>query len=70
MLGVPSRCFLRIDEVAVHRDLVDPPTRRDDLHIRDLVFELCEQKVRQTDGSRPVASLCAVLDHDLHDREV
>ena len=65
-LGVAPRGLLRVDEVSVHDHLEDPATRRGDLQIGDLVLELGEQLVRQTDGSRCVASLSAVLDRYLH----
>jgi hypothetical protein len=58
--------LLRVDEVTVDDDFVDAAARRDQLEIGDLVFELFQQALRQTDGSRCVASLSAVFDRYLH----
>lgn len=69
-VGVASGRLLRIDEVPVHDDFEGPAPRGDDLEVRDLVLELFQQPLRQTDGSRRVASLSAVLDRDLHGRGV
>jgi hypothetical protein len=66
MLRVASGLLLRIDEVVVDDDLEHSPTRRDKDQIFDLVFELFQYPLRQTDGSRCVASLRAVFDGDLH----
>jgi hypothetical protein len=61
--------LLREDEVAVHRDFEDTATRRFDDEVRDVVFELFEDPLRQTDGSRCVASFAAVLDAYVHGPE-
>src|SRR5688500_5223628 len=66
-LGVALRTLLREDEVPVYLHLEDPATRRDYLQVGYLMLEFGQQLVRQTDGSRCVASLSAVLDGYLHD---
>ena len=65
-VGVTLRSLLRVHQVAVHNHLISTTPRRDDLQIRDLLFELFEQAFRQTDGSRCIASLSAVFDRYLH----
>jgi len=67
---VTTRCLLGIDQLAVDGDLEDAAARRDDDEILYVVLELLQQPLRQTDGSRCVASLGAVLDRDLHDRSL
>ena len=66
MLRVAARRLLRVHEVPVHLDLEHAPARRDEDEIGDLALELLQQPLRQTDGSRCVASLGAVLDRDPH----
>jgi hypothetical protein len=58
-----------MQELAVHHDFEDTARRRDERQVFDLVFELLEDALRQTDGSRCVASLGAVFDRDLHGGE-
>ncbi len=65
-LRVTAGCLLRVDQDVIDRDLEHAPAGRDDRQIRDLVFELLQQPLRQTDGSRRIPSLGAVLDRDLH----
>ena len=66
MLGVSTGPLLRGDQLAVDLDLEDAAARRQDHEICYLVFELFEYPLRQTDGSRRVASLSAVFDAYLH----
>ena len=58
--------FLRIDQLAVQLHLEDPAPRGNQDNLSQGVFELFEYPLRQTDGSRRVPSLSAVLDRDLH----
>ena len=67
MVAVATGRFLRIEEVPVGHDLEDAAPRWDEGDVLDIVLELLQQPLRQTDGSRCVASLSAVLDRDLHD---
>jgi hypothetical protein len=60
------RGLLRVDEVSIDDHLKDAALGRDDPEVGYLVFELGKQLVRQTDGSRCVPSLGAVLDGYLH----
>jgi hypothetical protein len=62
----PAFGLLRRDELVVDRDLEDASRRGDQRQVRDLVLELVQQQLRQTDGSRRVASLGAIFDRDLH----
>jgi hypothetical protein len=66
---VSARRLLGKDEFAVHGDFEDTATRRFDDEARDVVLELFEDPLRQTDGSRCVASLAAVLDVNVHSLE-
>jgi hypothetical protein len=56
------RGLLRIDELVSDHDLERPSPGWDDYHLIQMVFELGQNLLRQTDGSRRVASLSAVLD--------
>lgn len=67
MVTMPARGLLRVEEMAVDHDLEDPTSGWDQRYVFDVVLELLQQPLRQTDGSRCVASLSAVLDRDLHD---
>jgi hypothetical protein len=60
------RLLLGVGEAIVHLDFEDPTPGRDEDEVGDLVLELLQQPLRQTDGPRSVASLRAVLDRDLH----
>ncbi len=70
MLGMAPGGFLGVHEVAVDGHLIGATARRDQLQITDLMFELGQQQLRQTDGSRCVTSLCAVFDRYLHTRKL
>jgi hypothetical protein len=59
-------CFLRVDEIPIQLDLEYPSARRDQDDLVQLALELFKYPLRQTDGSRCVASLGAVLDGYLH----
>ncbi len=69
MLGVLLGLFLRVHEPLVDRHLEDASPRGDQRQAFDIVFELLEDALRQTDGSRCVSSLSAVFDGDLHPGE-
>jgi hypothetical protein len=69
-VGVPAGLLLGVDEIVVHDDLEDAAPARDERELRDLVLVLFQQPLRQTDGSRGVASLRAVLDRDPHGASV
>jgi hypothetical protein len=58
-----------MEEFAVHHYFEDAALGRDERQVFDLVFELLDDALRQTDGSRCVASLGAVFDRDLHGGE-
>jgi hypothetical protein len=58
--------LLRIDQVPITDDLEYAAAGRDQCEIGDVVFELLQQPLRQTDGSRCVASLGAVFDRKFH----
>ena len=66
MLGVAAGRLLREDELIVHDDLEHASDRGDQDELGQFVLELLQQPFRQTDGSRRVASVLAVLDRDLH----
>ena len=59
--------LLRIREVAVDLDLEDAAPRGDQRDVRQVLLEFFEDPLRQTDGSRTVPSLSAILDRDTHD---
>jgi hypothetical protein len=58
--------FLRIEEISVHDHLEDAASRRYEGDIRDLFFELLQNPLRQTDGSRRIPSLSAVFNRNIH----
>ena len=66
MLGVTAGRFLGEDELVVQCDLEHAPSGRDEHDVVQVVLELFQQPLRQTDGSRCVASLGAVLDRYPH----
>jgi hypothetical protein len=66
---VPARFLLREDLAVVHHDLEDAPSRRDERQVLQILFELLQDALRQTDGSRCVPSNGAVFDRDLHENE-
>lgn len=53
---------LGINERVAHRYLEDPTPGGDQSNVVDDLLELLEDSLRQTDGSRRIASLGAVLD--------
>jgi hypothetical protein len=55
-----------MEQFAVDDHLEHPAPRGDKGYVFDVVFELLEDPLRQTDGSRRVTSLSAVFDRDLH----
>jgi hypothetical protein len=57
------------DELVIDRDLEHPAPRRNEHELGDVLLKLLQQPLRQTDGSRTVASLSAVLDRDVHGGE-
>jgi hypothetical protein len=67
---VSPRLLLGKREAIVDFDLEDPSPGRDEDEVGDVVLELFQQPFRQTDGSRSVASLRAILDRDPHGRRV
>jgi hypothetical protein len=67
VVAVAAGRFLGIEEMPVGHDLEDAAPRRNEGDVLDIALELLQQPLRQTDGSRCVASLSAVLDRDLHD---
>jgi hypothetical protein len=67
---VAARGFLRIDEIVVENNFEDSPAGRHDDDLAQVVLELGKNLFRQTDGSRRIASLGAVLDRDSHGRRV
>jgi hypothetical protein len=69
-VGVPAGLLLGVDEIVVHDDLEDAAPARDERELGDVVLVLFQQPLRQTDGSRGVASLSAVLDRDPHGASV
>ena len=69
MLCVPPRALLGVHEVVVHSDLENTTAGGNEREIAQLVLELLQQPLRQTDGSRGIASLGAVFDRDPHGRE-
>ena len=68
-IRVPAGCLLGIDQILVQLHLEDAPSGGKKRDPRDPVFELCQYQVRQTDGSRCIASLGAVFDRNLHVEE-
>ena len=58
--------LLRIEECVVELDLKDAAARWDEANFRDLMLELFEYPLRQTDGSRRIPSLGAVFDRYDH----
>ncbi len=67
MLGVTAGRLLGEDELVVKGDLEHAPSGRDDHDVVQVVLELFQQPLRQTDGSRCVPSLSAVLDGYPHE---
>jgi hypothetical protein len=70
MLGVATRDLLRINEIVVEGNLEDSAAGRHDDDLAEDMLELGKNLFRQTDGSRRIASLSAVLDRDFHGRRV
>lgn len=66
MPGVASGGLLRVDEPAVDYDFEHAALGRENDEPFDAVFELFQQALRQTDGSRRVASLGAVFNGYVH----
>jgi hypothetical protein len=58
---VTTGFLLRIHEAVVAHHLENTTLPGDEDDFRDVVFEFCEYALRQTDGSRGVASLGAVF---------
>jgi len=65
-LAVAAGLLLGIDEFTVQLDLEHTPAGWDQDDLVEVVLELFKYPLRQTDGSRCVASLSAVFDGDLH----
>ncbi len=61
-----TRALLGVDTLGVEIDLEHTPRGRLQLDRFEFVFELLKDPLRQTDGSRSVASGAAILDGDLH----
>jgi hypothetical protein len=70
VFGVAPRRFLREDRLPTEGHLEGPSPGGDDRDLRDLVLELGQNALRQTDGSRRVASLNAIIDDKFHRRAV
>jgi hypothetical protein len=67
---VATRGLLRIDKIVVEGNLEDSAAGRHDDDLTEDVLELGKNLFRQTDGSRRIASLGAVLDRNFHGRRV
>ena len=66
MFRVTTRLFLGVDELVVEGYLEHTAPRRRQNELVEIVLELLQQPLRQTDGSRCVSSLSAVLDRYPH----
>ena len=70
MIRVSPGGLLGEHEIAIDRHLERAAARGHDGDLGNARFELLQEPLRQTDGSRGVASARAVLDGEPHDRAV
>ncbi len=66
LVGELPRFQLRVDEIAVERDLEAPAAGGNQLQVLDLLLEGSQEIGRQTDGLGFVVSKRTVFDFDIH----
>jgi hypothetical protein len=70
LIRVPTGGLLGEHEIAIDRHLERASARGHERDLGNARLELLQEPLRQTDGSRGVASARAVLDGEFHDRAV